>query len=77
MKKTVTLRLDQNAINILDILANKTCSTKTEIIEKALYNYALTDKKNKNSLLKFAGSWKAAEADKMIDDIYSSRINKE
>ncbi|KIE04666.1 hypothetical protein NF27_GT00020 [Candidatus Jidaibacter acanthamoeba] len=77
MKKNITIRLDNDVINILDVLASKTSSTKTEIIEKALYAYALNNKKDKSNLLKFAGNWKEEEANRMLNDIYSSRISKE
>lgn len=60
----------------MEVLANRSGSNKTEIIEKAIYAYALTTKQDKNSLLRFAGSWNKEEASKMLSHINASNIDE-
>ncbi|AIF81178.1 hypothetical protein I862_03085 [endosymbiont of Acanthamoeba sp. UWC8] len=61
----------------LKLYLNKALDIKAEIIKKLLYTYALNNKKDKSNLLKFAGNWKEEEANRMLNDIYSSKISKE
>jgi hypothetical protein len=77
MKKPSTFRLDAKTCNILASLANKTGMSRTEIIEKAVKSYAEYKLKTKKALMNYARSLNAIDADQMLDDIYSSRINTE
>ena len=76
MKRAVNLRLEESAIYTLNQLSKELNSTKTEIIEKALYLFSKNYQKQHNNLLKFAGKLKSSEADKMITDINDNKNSK-
>ena len=77
MKRPVNLRLDENIITILNDLANKFHSTKTEIIEKAIILFSKQNNITKNNLLQFAGKLKSHEADEILKNIKENKNSKD
>ncbi len=77
MKRAVNIRLDEKVIATLDQLSEELHATKTEIIEKAIELFSKEKKLKQNSLLKFAGSLKASEAEKMLKAIKEDKTSKE
>ncbi len=77
MKRAVNLRLEESIILTLNQLANELNTTKTEVVEKALKLFSITNQKEKNNLLKFAGILKNNEANNLLNDIQNNKNSKE
>jgi len=77
MKRAVNLRLDENVIYTLNQLSKELNTTKTDIVEKALRLFSKNNQEQQNNLLKFAGTLKDKEADKMIEDIKNNKNSKD
>ena len=77
MKRAVNLRLDENVIYTLNQLSKELNTTKTDIVEKALHLFSKNNQAQHNNLLKFAGTLKDREADKMIEDIKNNKDSKD
>ena len=77
MKKSVCFRLDEKTIGIISNLSKKLNITMTEVVERALEEYMKKFSKEKNELLKYAGTLSSEEANEMLKAIEEGRVNKE
>jgi predicted transcriptional regulator len=76
LKQAVNFRLDEAVLTTIAMLAKDLHTTKTDIIEKAVVQFALSKQNNRNSLMQFAGSMAASEADSILDVIRTDKNNK-
>lgn len=75
MRKPHTFNLTHTATVLLEELKEKGNTTKTDIVERAILEYAKPSKK-KNALLDYAGTISEKTADKMLREIYRHRDSK-
>ena len=70
------LVLDNKILNTISSLARQLKTTKEDIVEKAVQNYAkkLNQKKR---IMEFAGILEEDDANEILSTIYSNRQNKE
>jgi hypothetical protein len=77
MKQATNFRLEQDVLTTISVLANDLHTTKTDVIEKAVIQYAASLGTKRNSLLQFAGSLDANEADTILNTIYLDKNSKD
>lgn len=77
MKKAINVRIDENMILTLEKLSKEMCTTKTDIIEKAIKLFSKQYNKQNNSLMQFAGILDENEAKTMLDNINSNNSSKD
>ena len=77
MKRAVNIRLDEQAIYVLNQLTQELKTTKTEVIERAIELFSKENKIKQNTLLQFAGTIKASEADAMLEAIQEDKSSKD
>lgn len=76
MKQVATFRLNNQIIDIIETLAKKFDTTKTDIIEKAVDFYNSKTHKKKNKLAKFAGALPSKDMDDIMEIISNTRTNR-
>jgi peptidyl-tRNA hydrolase len=76
MKQIINFRLQPNTISLLTELSKKYDTTRTNIIEMSVNNYAKRLKVNKNKLSCFAGALEPKAADTLLKVIRENRRNK-
>jgi len=76
MKSPTNFRLEETTLSLLAQLANQLHTTRTDIVEQAIANYAQLKMAKHNRLMALAGSYDAETADNMLDEIKQSRHNK-
>ena len=76
MKSPTNFRLEETTLALLAQLANQLHSTRTDIVELAIANYANLKMEKHNRLMALAGSFDEETADDMLNDIKQSRSNK-
>lgn len=77
MKRAVNIRLDEQVIYVLNQLTKELQTTKTEVIERAIELFSKENKIKQNTLLQFAGTIKASEADTMLEAIQEDKSSKD
>ncbi len=77
MKQAVNFRLDETILSTIAVLANDLHTTKTDIVEKAVAQFAATTANRRNALMQFAGSLSADNADSMLNAIQSDKNSKD
>jgi predicted transcriptional regulator len=77
LKQAVNFRLDEAVLTTIAVLAKDLHTTKTDIIEKAVAQFALSKQNKRNSLMQFAGSLAASEADTILNAIRTDKNNKD
>ena len=77
MKRAVNIRLDEQVIYVLNQLTKELKTTKTEVIERAIELFSKENKIKQNTLLQFAGTIKASEADAMLEAIQEDKSSKD
>ncbi len=78
MKRAMNFRLSKQAVSMLFSLSETLEMTKTEIVEDALQKYFEKSKLGQHSpLSEFAGTLDDADANQMLESIYSDRVNKD
>jgi len=77
MKRAVNLRLDESVIVALNQLTRELHTTKTEVIEKAIYFFAKQNNVKHNELLQFAGKLKSNDAEYMLQSIRDDKNSKD
>ncbi|MGD0959499.1 MAG: ribbon-helix-helix protein, CopG family [Methylomonas sp.] len=77
MKQAVNFRLEESILATLEALAKDQHTTKTDIIEKAVAQFAASAASKTNTLLQFAGSLASGEADNMLSAIQTDKNIKE
>lgn len=75
MKQAANFRLDSETVNLLTLLHEQLHLSKTEILERAVKRYAKAKLNKTSSLMKFAGSMSADNADELLE-IIQQRNNK-
>jgi hypothetical protein len=77
MKQAVNFRLDEVTLTTIDVLAKDLHTTKTDIIEKAVEQFATSTANRRNALMQFAGSLTAKDADSMLSAIQMDKSSKD
>lgn len=77
MKSPTNFRLEENTLTLLAQLADQQHTTRTNIVERAIREYARLKKAKKNRLMALAGSLDEDSADNILKDIKESRQNKD
>ncbi len=77
MKQVVNFRLSHQAITALSMLEDKMHTSKTAIIEEALQLYAKKVLFPRGEIFDFAGILNDEEADLLLKNIQSSKVNKD
>jgi hypothetical protein len=77
MRQASNFRLNETIINTINVLAKDLHKTKTSVVEEAVIHYAASLKSKRNTLLQFAGSLGASEADSMLDSIQRDKKSKD
>jgi predicted transcriptional regulator len=77
MRQASNFRLDETVINTINVLAKDLHTTKTNVIEEAVMQYAGSLKTKRNALLQFAGSLDAGEADIILEGIQRDKNSKD
>lgn len=77
-KKTpINFRITRRTLILLRLLEDKLHTSKTNVVERALQDYANQKlKRTKNTLMRFAGILSEKETDDMLSVIRSDRRNK-
>lgn len=77
MRRAVNIRLDESMILLLDRLSSELETTKTEIIERSIRLFSKQKNRKKDDLLQFAGVLQDTEANRLLEDIKTSRVSKD
>lgn len=77
MKQIMSFRLNPQTIATLNMLEKKLNLSKTAILEQALLLFASKELSEQHEILKYVGIINSIEADTLLNDIQSSRRNKE
>lgn len=76
MKQAVNFRLDETILATIAVLAKDLHTTKTDIIEKAVEQFAASTANRRNALMQFAGSLTANDADSILSAIQMDKNSK-
>jgi uncharacterized protein (DUF1778 family) len=76
MKQPINFRINENTNLLLEALANRLNTTRTNIIEISIKSFAKKTLKEKHKLSKYIGSIPAKVMDELLETIKGSRINK-
>ena len=76
MKQASNFRLNETVLKTIAALANDLHTTKTEIVEQSVLQFAAKLNHKRNSLLQFAGTLPDNEADKLLNTIRQDKTNK-
>ena len=76
MKSPTNFRLEETTLSLLSQLANQLHTTRTDIVEQAIANYAKLKIAKHDRLMALAGSYDDETADDILGDIKESRRNK-
>ena len=77
MKQAANFRLDENILTTIAVLANDLQTSKTDIIEKAVIHFAASREGRRNTLMQFAGTLAADEADTILNAIQTDKSSKD
>lgn len=77
MRQATNFRLEENVLTTINLLAKDLHTTKTSVIEEAVIHYAASLKTKRNTLLQFAGSLGASEADRILAAIQQDKNSKD
>ncbi|KJV06070.1 hypothetical protein [Methylocucumis oryzae] len=77
MKQAVNFRLDETTLTTIAVLAKDLQTSKTDIIEKAVMQFAASRLNRKNVLMQFAATLAADEADAILDAIQADKSSKD
>lgn len=77
MKSPTNFRLEETTLSLLAQLATQLHTTRTDIVEQAIANFAKLKMAKHERLMALAGSYDEETADTMLDDIKQSRRNKD
>jgi predicted transcriptional regulator len=77
MKQAANFRLDETVLTTIAVLAKDMHTTKTDIIEKAVAQFAASTAKRRNTLMKFAGLLTATDAENMLSAIRTDKSSKD
>jgi hypothetical protein len=77
MRQPQNFRLRSNTVATIQLLAEESNTTRTNIVERAIDAYAKYKSAKKRELLSYAGCMDAKEMDEILDIIYKSRRNKD
>jgi hypothetical protein len=76
MKQAANFRLDETILTTIAVLAKDMHTTKTDIIEKAVAQFAASTANKRNTLMHFAGLLTATDADSMLSAIHTDKNSK-
>lgn len=77
MKQAANFRLDENILTTIAVLANDLQTSKTDIIEKAVMQFAASREGRRNAFMQFAGTLAADEADTILNTIQADKSSKD
>ena len=77
MKQAANFRLDETVLTTIAVLAKDLHTSKTDIIEKAIAEFATSRQGRKNALLQFAGTLPSNEADSILSVIQADKTSKD
>jgi predicted transcriptional regulator len=77
MKQAANFRLDETVLNTIATLAKDLHTTKTDIIEKAVAQFAATTTHKRNALMQFAGALGKNDADSILSAIQKDKNSKD
>jgi hypothetical protein len=77
MKQAANFRLDETVLNTIATLAKDLRTTKTDIIEKAVAQFAATTTHKRNALMQFAGALGKNDADSILSAIQKDKNSKD
>ena len=77
MKKSINMRLDESIIFLVDKLSKEFNTSKTDIVQSAIKLFYKQKKREKNSLIKYAGILNDKEADNIIKSITDNKTSKD
>lgn len=77
MKQAANFRLDETVVTVINVLAKDLHTTKTDVIEKAVMQFASSLQKKRNGLIQFAGSLDANDAEAMLSSIQKDKDSKD
>ena len=77
MKQAANFRLDENILTTIAVLAIDLQTSKTDIIEKAVMQFAASREGRRNALMQFAGTLAVDEADTILNAIQADKSNKD
>ena len=77
MKQAANFRLDTQTLTTLTVLAQDLQTSKTDIIEKAVMQFAAARVERRNTLLQLAGTLDDAEANTILNAIQADKYAKD
>ena len=77
MKQAANFRLDTQTLTTLTVLAQDLQTSKTDIIEKAVMQFAAARVERRNTLLQLAGTLDDAEANTILNAIQADKSAKD
>ncbi len=77
MKRATNFRLEEETLAKIIMLAKEQNTTRTEIVKRAIEAYARHTLAKRNRLMQYVGTLEAKEADKMLQVIRESRVDKD
>lgn len=77
MKSPTNFRLEESTLSLLAQLADQLHTTRTDIVEQAIHEYARLKQAKQNRLMALAGAMDEDTADSMLKDIRESRQDKD
>ena len=77
MKQAANFRLDENILTTIAVLAIDLQTSKTDIIEKAVIQFAASREGRRNTFMQFAGTLAADEADTILNAIQADKSSKD
>lgn len=76
MKSPTNFRLEDTTFSLLTQLAKQLHTTRTDIVEQAITNYAKLKMAKHDRLMALVGSYDAETADNILNEIKKSRHNE-
>ena len=76
MKQASTFRLNETVLKTIAALAQDLQTSKTEIVEQSVLQFAATLHQKRNALLQFAGNLSDNEADELLTAIQQDKTRK-
>jgi hypothetical protein len=77
VKHPINFRLEENVLTTIALLAKDLHTSKTDIIEQAVLQFAASRVDRRNTLLQFAGTLTGDEADTILNTIKADKSNKD
>lgn len=77
MKQATNFRLDETVLKTIAVLSQDLNTSKTDIIERSVLQFARNHSKPKNALLQFAGSLAEDDAEQLLASIRNDKTSKD